>query len=345
MKCFFAGLLALSLVACSGQPALPPDERALDNERLPRPDRTVTIPNLGPCTDSPDRSLNFNAAYPVTVLVHGCFGSAGKFRSLAQVLAFHGQQTACFSYDDRDSLMKTSGQLVEALDQLASHVKNASITVLGHSQGGLVARKALIEERSERVQSATDIRLVTISAPFAGISVARTCGNPWLRVASLGLLDLSCWAVSGDKWHEITDASSFIRQPGTLLPAVRQHLKIATDEAQICRRQNAQGRCLKDDYVFSLAEQYFPLVDQAPGVRALDLKAGHAGVIGESGEVPRELISILQREGVIAATEPQRLSALERLLLQIYGGTAKGYASGISRTSSTAPFEKSADSR
>jgi pimeloyl-ACP methyl ester carboxylesterase len=320
MKSCLASLFALFLVACGGQSSVLPDLSALDDGRLPRPDLSVTIPQLGPCTDSPDRSLNLNAASSVTILVHGCFGSAGKFRSLAQVMAFHGQQTACFSYDDRDSLMLTSGQLATAVDQLASQMKAPQITVLGHSQGGLVARKALIEERQDRVRAAADLRLVTISAPFAGISVARTCGNTLLRVASLGLLDLTCWAVSGDKWHEITSASNFIRQPGTLLPNVRQHLKIATDEAEICRRQNADGRCLKDDYVFSLAEQYFPPVDRAPGVLALDLRAGHAGVIGESGEVPRELISILQREGVIAATEPQRLSALERLLRRIYGG-------------------------
>jgi pimeloyl-ACP methyl ester carboxylesterase len=320
MKSFLLSLFAFFLVACNGQSVQLADQRELDPGRLPRPDVSVTIPQLGPCTDNPDRSLSLNASYPVTVLVHGCFGSAGKFRSLAQVMAFHGQQTACFSYDDRDSLMRTSGELVAAVEQLAGQMKTPQITVLGHSQGGLVARKALIEERQDRVRPSADLRLVTISAPFAGISVAGTCGNTLLRIASLGLLDLTCWAVSGDKWHEITAASSFIRQPGTLLPNVRQHLKIATDEAEICRRQDAQGRCLKDDYVFSLTEQYFPPVDQARGVLALDLKAGHAGVIGESGEVPRELISILQREGVIAPTEPQRLSALERLLQRIYGG-------------------------
>jgi len=29
------------------------------------------------------------------VLVHGCKGSAGRFRSLAQLYAFHGQQAVC----------------------------------------------------------------------------------------------------------------------------------------------------------------------------------------------------------------------------------------------------------
>lgn len=312
--------LAFLLSACAGPGALPGGELPLAAGRLPTPDVALAIPGLGPCTEQTDRTLHLNAAQPVTVLVHGCFGAAGKFRKLAQVLAYQGQQTACLSYDDRDSLMVSSGQLATALDRLASGMKNRRITVLGHSQGGLVARKALVEERPDRLRSAAELRLVTVSAPFAGIKVAETCANPLLRVASLGLLDLTCWAISGDKWHEITAASTFIRQPGRLLPNVGQHLKIATDEAQTCRRLDEQGRCLKDDYVFSLAEQYYPPVDQAPGVRALDLKAGHAGVIGETGEVPEELIAILQREGVIRPTAPAQQAGFRRFLQVLYGG-------------------------
>ena len=321
MNVFLLGVLsAVVLAGCATSPSFPQRAEAIDVGRLPPPDMAVSVPGLGPCTDNPDRTLNLNASQPVTILVHGCFGTAGKFRELAQVLAFHGQQTACFSYDDRASLMESSGQLAQAVDHLAAKLKRPDITVLGHSQGGLVARKALIADRAGAVGAATDIRLVTVSAPFAGIRAASPCGNPWYRIGSLGLIDLSCWAVSGDKWHEITDASDFIRQPGALSPNIRQHLKIATDEAQICRRQDEKGRCLKDDFVFTLAEQYFPPVDQTPGVRALDLRAGHAGVVGETGEVPAELISILQREDVIRPTEPGRLSALQALLRRLYGG-------------------------
>jgi len=311
-------LLSVWLAGCGTAGLAPPDDTPLDERRLPKPDVRLNIQGLGPCNDAADRTLALNASEPVTVLVHGCFGSAGKFRALAQVLAFHGQQTACFSYDDRDSLTDSSGELTTAIDQLAGHITRPKITVLGHSQGGLLARKALVEERPVGVRNDAEIRLVTVSAPFAGIKVASACGNSTLRIATLGLLDLSCWAVSGAKWHEITYASPFIRQPGTLSPKVRQHLKIATDEAQICRKQDKDGRCVKDDYVFSLEEQYFPAVDQAPGVKAIDLRAGHAGVVGELGEVPEELIAILQREGVIRPTEPERMSALRRLLARLY---------------------------
>jgi hypothetical protein len=92
---------------------------ALDlDEAEPLPDVAVEVPHLQPCTDSSNHTLQFNSSSPVTVLVHGCNGSAGRFRSLAQLYAFHGQQTVCFSYNDRDSLVDSSGQLITALDEL-----------------------------------------------------------------------------------------------------------------------------------------------------------------------------------------------------------------------------------
>ena len=72
----------------------------------------------------------------MTILVHGCNGSAGRFRSLAQLYAFHGQQAACYSYDDRDSLVKSADNLVTVINKLSSIMKNKDISIVGHSMGG-----------------------------------------------------------------------------------------------------------------------------------------------------------------------------------------------------------------
>jgi len=111
--------------------------------RLPPPDTQLHIAGLGPCTDSPDRTLRFDASQPLHVLVHGCFGSSGQFRALAQVLAFHGQQAACFTYDDRAKLTESANELRQALKQLADVSRVPQVTVIGHSQGALIARKSL----------------------------------------------------------------------------------------------------------------------------------------------------------------------------------------------------------
>jgi len=105
-----ASLIILSalLGGCATHQPLNPAFFAIDPGRLPPANSTLNISGLGPCTDNPDRSLHLDASQPINVLVHGCYGSSGEFRGLAQVLAFHGQQTACFTYDDRDNLTHLS---------------------------------------------------------------------------------------------------------------------------------------------------------------------------------------------------------------------------------------------
>ena len=311
--------LALALGGCAGAPLLPPNPAPLDDSRLPPPDLTVSIAGLGPCTDAPDRRLRLSSQHPVTVLVHGCFGSAGRFRTLAQVLAFQGQQAACFSYDDRDSLMRSSAELGDAIESLADRLKSPHITVVGHSQGALVARKALVSEREDMLQSAARLSLVTVSGPFSGIRAAKPCGLPLVRLATLGLNDLACWLVSGDKWFEITSSSDFIRKPGALLPSVERHLLISTDERGSCRQRDEGGACTQHDFVFGLEEQRLPAVEQSPPIKSVQVRAGHVEIVGETGVTPHKLIGVLQQEGFMTQVAPERHAQFEALLARLYG--------------------------
>ncbi len=312
-------LLALCLGGCVTPPRIVALE-APDPGRLPSAERVVSVPGLRPCDDGVERKLHIDPRQPVNVLVHGCNGSAGKFRSLAEVLAFHGQQTACFTYDDRASLMVSSGELIKAIDALAQSLETPQITVIGHSVGGLVARKALIEDRRDAIRNErVDLQLVTVSAPFSGIAAARGCAVPALRVATLGLNNVACWLVSGDSWHEITFASDFIRQPGSLATLVRRHLKVDTDERGTCRRRNEAGRCIESDYIFSVAEQRYPKESREIRTTDVEVPAGHVEIVGEAGVTPRKLIGVFQREGIVKATPPERQAEFEHLLAALYG--------------------------
>jgi len=302
-------------------PRIPDDPELItsDQGRLPPVDIALNIPGLGPCTDNPDRTLHLDSRQPVTVLVHGCFGSAGLFRALAQVHAFHGQQAVCFTYDDRDSLMVSSGQLNESLDVLAKQMQNKRIAVIGHSQGGLISRKALVADRPDPLKNREiDLRLVTVSAPFAGIASAETCGSPMASNWSLGLIPFLCRIVTGDKWYEITYASDFIRRPGRVLGQVGQYLKIDTDERGTCRKYDENGVCTEDDYVFSLAEQRLPEIDEGGPVKVVEVKAGHVEIVGDSRVVPVKLIAILQQNGLLNPTEAKQTAAFDRLLARLY---------------------------
>lgn len=281
-------------------------------------DITLNISGLGPCTDNPDRSLHLDSSKPVHVLVHGCFGSSGQFRGLAQVLAFQGQQTACFTYDDRNELTRTATELRRAVDQLTEQTRVPQITVIGHSMGALIARKSLsVPSLALPPKRQADLRLVTISGPFDGIETAKTCGNNWLHPLTLGVLALSCHIVTGPKWTDITYTSSFIREPGVLVSQVSNYLKIDTDERNTCRRAE-NGRCQEDDDVFSLAEQHNPLVENDARTRRVEVKAGHVEIVGDKRVAPIKLIAILQEQGVLLPTAPERLSAFNQLLAQVY---------------------------
>ena len=291
----------------------------LEPGRLPPPDTTLAIPGLGPCTDNPDRRWHLAARQPVTVLVHGCYGSSGQFRALAQVLAFHGQQSACFTYDDRARLDETAAELRRALQMLADQSHAPRIDVIGHSQGALVARRALTDTLPAPLPGApVDLRLVTVSGPFSGIEAARSCGRRWLYPLSLGLLPLSCLVATGPKWADITYSSPFILQPGALSGRVSRHLKIDTDERGSCR-PGPDGRCVDSDEIFSLAEQRSPLPDADPRVTRVEVAAGHVEIVGDKHIPPNKLIEVLQQEGVLHATSPERQAAFARLLTRLYG--------------------------
>ena len=308
-----------TLVGCAAQGVFNNPLEAPDEGQLPSANISLNIPHLGPCSDNPERSLKLDSRQPVTVLVHGCFGSSGNFRGLAQVLAFNGQQTVCFTYNDRDSMMRSSAQLNSSLDQLASEMHNKSFTIIGHSQGALVARKALVADRPDAlVHNDLKLRLVTVSGPFAGIESARQCGDPLMRLLTFGLIGPLCKAVTGDKWSEITYNSNFILQPGTLDKQVQNYLKVVTDERGSCRHLK-NGKCMESDEIFSLQEQINATIDQDPAVKIIEVKAGHVEIVGDKQVAPDKLIAILQQNGIMNLTEPARRARLDVLMAKVYG--------------------------
>ncbi|MDP2877406.1 MAG: alpha/beta hydrolase [Holophaga sp.] len=313
------GFLLLAAVNCSNQRWATTPKTFRYSEYLPKADLALEIPGLGPCTDEPNRTLHLDSNQPVTILVHGCNGSAGRFQALAEVFAFHGQQAIGFSYNDRDEMMASSGQLARAIQALSEKMQNKQITVIGHSQGGLLARKALVMERPDAVTDPhLQIRLVTISAPFSGIFAANHCGSPVARLISFGLVAPICRVVSGAKWRDITYNGDFITRPGRLIPQVNRHLKINSDERNTCLETRADGTCQKSDYIFSLQEQRQVQVDGEPRAKVIDVKVGHVAIVGDQSVVPTKLIAILQQEKILLSTEKPRQGELAVLLARLY---------------------------
>ena len=297
-------VLASSLLtACSSQLIIPDSST-----------QQLYIQGLSPCNGQINAPLEFNPQLPLVVLVHGCNASTGSFNKLSEVLSLQGQQSVCFTYNDRDSLVETAQALNKSIEAVAQHLQTPKITLLGHSQGGLISRKASTLTLEENIS----VDLVTVSAPLSGIKAAKYCGNTAIRIATLGLQDLGCWLISGDKWFEITDASRFIKQPGKLDNSIKSYLLIATDERESCRIVDANNQCIEDDYVFSLNEQVLQPVHNDLVVTKIKLKAGHVGIVGNEGIVPYKLIKTLQDNGVIKPVTEIEQQVFYQSLQKIY---------------------------
>ncbi len=313
------GLVSLVLFSCSSTNQNKEFKPLYHQSKLPKPDVELEIPSLKSCTYTEDKSIKLNSKEPVVVIVHGCFSSAGRFRSLADVFAFHGQQAICFEYDDRDSLEKSSAELIDAVSLLRASIQTDQISVIAHSQGGLIARRALIEERDNSLKlENTDLNFVSISSPYGGIQAASHCGSTTLAILSLGLTKPICKIITGDKYKDIHPSSDFILSPGTLLPFVKKHIKVVTDEAGSCRKRGINGNCLEDDYVFSLEEQYQNAVDSENDLVNIVSKAGHVEIVGDENIPPVKLINILQEHEIMNHTSVSELNNLNLLLEKIY---------------------------
>lgn len=311
-------LLCITFSGCSWRPKT--EAIALQNKHyLPEPDTQLVHASLGHCSGKGNKPLLVNSTQPITIIVHGCFSSAGRFRALADVYAFHGQQTACFEYDDRASLESTSAALLDALNEVKTKMPRAEITILGHSQGGLVARRAIVNDRpDELITIAENITLATVSTPFSGITAAEHCGWPLLTYLSLGLVKPICYLVTGSKYKEITPTSEFINKPGNMVEAVKRHVLIATDERDTCRAYNSIGKCSQDDYVFSLEEQRHLVVENDHRVEPVVISAGHAEIVGNEIIEPLKLIKNLQKHGIMRATPEDKQQELAALLKQLF---------------------------
>jgi hypothetical protein len=303
IKCLTLVLASSLLTACSSQ------VMTLENSA-----QQLYAQGLSPCDGQVSNPLQFNPQLPLVILVHGCNASAGSFIKLSEVLALQGQQSVCFTYNDRDSLVATAQALSKSIELVGKYLHTPKITLIGHSQGGLISRKASTLAINQNIA----IDLVTVSAPLSGIKAAQYCGDPLIRIASLGLQDLGCWLVSGDKWHEITDASNFIKKPGRLDNTIKSYLLIATDERDSCRAVDNNNQCIEDDYVFSLNEQVLQPVHNGLAVTKIKLKAGHVGIIGNEGIVPFKLIQALQDNGVIKPVTQVEQQAFYHSLQNIY---------------------------
>jgi hypothetical protein len=292
LRLLFATWLCAATAACAGvAPSVP--------IRLAGAAAPVRIDGLGACSFERPSVLDLDPSRPVVVLVHGCRASGGRFRSLAEVFELHEQQTICFDYDDRERITKSGTRLARALRELGRLIQ-AKRTGELHTDGG------------------TEYGLVSVSSPFNGIEAASDCGSRLGHTLSLGITVGVCYAVTGAKWSEIHPRAALVTAPPALRPVVQDQLTVITDERESCRRAGPDGRCLEDDFVFSLEEQAIDRLRFDRRVQTEEVAAGHVEIVGAPGVRPAKLLSILKRHGILEPTPSGRELAFEALLRRLF---------------------------
>ena len=307
-------LLAMAL--CGGCSAVIRQNIRID----PGDGSELRIEGLDDCDDFASPSVDLDPTNPLVLLVHGCKASSGRYRHLAKIFEAHGQQTLCFNYQYRGRIGSSSEGLAGSIGALTLRLQHPELTLIGHSQGGLVARRAVVAGRGQQGEAPDllKLRLVTVSSPFNGIASSSHCGIPAFHIFTLGVMTALCQGVAGSIWPEIHPRSDFVTNPGEMLDIVSHHLMVVTDERGSCRRRSANGRCLTDDFVFSLEEQRNELVTQDPRVTDREVRDGHAAIVGDEDRPPLQLMAILQEHGIMNRTPSDRQAEIRALLSRLY---------------------------
>lgn len=250
------------------------------------------------CAEATSVPLSLRPHEPLTVLVHGCKSSPARLANLKEQLSQEGQQVACYRYDYRDTIRTTGLRLRAALRRAEQQLAPSEIVVIGHSQGGLVARAAF-HGRQPALHGS--YRLVSIAAPFGGIAAARGCGSRALHAASFGITVAVCRGIAGKVWRELHPRAETILHPAPLDAVVSDHLMVTTDERGTFRvAPDGPPAARMDDYTFSLDEQHNARIERDPRVSTVALAVGHVTVIGESGRVPETLLDVLRAGGHVS---------------------------------------------
>ena len=311
-----ASLVLLAMALCGGCSAVIQQSIRIEL----RDGSELRIDGVDDCDDFADPAVALDPTKSLVLLVHGCKASSGRFRHLAELFEAHGQPTLCFNYHYRRRIGSSSNGLASSIRALTDRLEQPELKLIGHSQGGLVARRALAAGRGQEVRFPEDLklRLVTVSSPFNGIESSSHCGIAAFHILSLGIATAVCQGIAGSIWPEIHPRSDFVTDPGELIGAVSDHLMVVTNERGSCRRRSVDGRCLADDFVFSVEEQRNERLTGDQRVTDLEVRQGHVAIVGDEDRPPVQLMAILQEHGIMNRTPSGREFEVQALLSRLY---------------------------
>lgn len=219
---------------------------------------------------------------PVAIWVHGYDPAQGEADPLLRDLQRRGYQVVRFRYDWEQRMDASADALVRAVRALRAEYSLPGLTVVAHSQGGLISRKAMTVGRELTLAGDVPIELVTIASQFPGYGAA----NMTYLLPKVNIFGVKA------SHRDLRSWSPFIRDPGALGANVR-HVKVETNERG--KKRLEDGRLVDD---CSAPRQPQPQVDADPRLaHKATLELGHVGVLrDDQGRVPAALRAVLDAQ-------------------------------------------------
>lgn len=221
-----------------------------------------------------------------TVLfIHGIGGSPRDFRFLIAQLDRSRFQPCVFFYASGASLSQSARDLSAAIGEVHRRYGIASLAIVGHSIGGLIARDVVLHQSAH---AGVDIPvLITMSSPWGGVPSA----GVGVRLSPVVV----------DSWRDIAVGSSYLNSlfvdagGGTRdLPTSTRHYLLFS------YRKSWSSFGLSGDAVTSVASQ-LPGTAQAQAYRVYGFDVSHSEILRSRGVA--ELLDEALRSTLLASTE------------------------------------------
>jgi pimeloyl-ACP methyl ester carboxylesterase len=199
------------------------------------------------------------------LFVHGIGGSPRDFRTMIDRLDRIRFQAWVFQYPTGLRLHTAARVLRDTLAELEHKHHYSAVFIVGHSMGGLVSRRYLIEATRDGVGEHVRL-LVTFSTPWEG--------HAWARVGAQFMPE------APGSWTDLSPASDFLASMREPLQHVPHYVFFGF------RRGPSLLTSQSSDGTISLSSQ-LPAWVQEQAERCWGYDADHAGILSQNGALER----------------------------------------------------------
>ncbi len=245
---------------------------------------------------------------PVIVMIHGVNGESSHFDKL-EAEESKSHNVFRFVYDkkasalvgpafdgvtegfasDTDDLEELADKFADAVIKLRDEFGITQVTVVAHSMGGLIARRAMVLGRNKTLaNSGIEVTFLSVGTPYGGFFFANFNPLFWLSETTYA---------PGVFYARVASGSTYITAPGSLgsnIHMVKVELLEKGDDFAVS----------PSDQVLNPENQSNPVVDSDPqliqgsgfGGGIVSLKAGHVGALTNAGSVQAIVGLISQAE-------------------------------------------------